>query len=163
MFSFDACNDSKSHLSRPSPCKAALRCSSELALRFALGMCLICDSCSSRRGAPSTSRDTSATKSTSAGNLGDSQGFVYNACMTTNDVPNWKFWHPLSFGKAFGIVAVIQIVFQIGFALFFVALQMSGSTGAYLGVCVGGGVGAIVIYRLAAKAKASAASDSDDA
>ena len=89
--------------------------------------------------------------------------FGYNACMARKDVPNWKFWHPLSFWKAFGIIALVQIVFQIVFALLFVAMQMSGSTGAYLGVCVGGGVGAIVIYKLAEKAKASAASDSVDA
>ncbi len=82
--------------------------------------------------------------------------------MTTEDVPNWKFWHPLSFWKALGIIAVVQIVFQIGLALLFIALNFSGKTGASIGAGLGGAVGAIVIFKLAAKAKASAASGSDD-
>ena len=83
--------------------------------------------------------------------------------MTTKDVPNWKFWHPLSFWKALGIMAVVQIVFQIGLALLFVALQRSGGDGASLGAFIGGGLGALAIFGLAAKAKAAAASGTDDA
>ena len=55
-----------------------------------------------------------------------------------------------------------QIVFQIGLALLFTALQLPGNTGALLGAGIGGGVGAIVIQKLAAKAKAAAASGTDD-
>lgn len=82
--------------------------------------------------------------------------------MATEDIPAWKVWHPLSIWKALGILVVVQIVFQIGFVGLFSVLQISWS-GASVGGLVGFAVAYFIVLMLAQKARASAASASDDA
>jgi hypothetical protein len=74
--------------------------------------------------------------------------------MAAEEVPAWKYWHPLSIWLVLAIFAVAQIVFQIGFAGIFSLLGMAGGTGATVGAGAGGMLGFAIVWKMAQKARA---------